>query len=152
MHSKVNDGKPVLIKLAVWPWEIPSMETETTVYQWLSDTGIGPRFLGHLTEGKGGRVIGFVTEWLEGARAAGPEDIEGCRKALSRLHKLGIKMGDINKYNFLVRDGHDVVLVDFEVAGRECSSQELQEEMKALSRSLEDTSGRGGVERIVNDE
>lgn len=143
-HPEVNDGRPVLVKLAVWPWEVPSMEMETTAYQWISDSGVGPRFLGHLTEGKDGRVVGFVTEWLERARAAGPEDVDGCKKALSRLHKLGIKLGDVNKHNFLVRDGHDVVLVDFETARQECSSQELEDEMRALNSSLEDTSYRGG--------
>ncbi|KAM3457628.1 hypothetical protein MY3296_001060 [Beauveria thailandica] len=135
-HPEINNGRPVLIKLAVWPWEIPSIEMETAAYQWISDTGIGPEFLGHLTEGKDGRVVGFVTEWLERARAAGPEDIDGCRTALGRLHKLGIRHGDINKHNFLVRDGHDVVLVDFEVVKRGCSSQELEDEMRVLESSL----------------
>ena len=145
-HPGVNGGKPVLIKLAVWPWEIPAMEVETAAYQWISDSGVGPKFLGHLTEGKDGRVVGFVAEWVEGARAAEPEDIDGCRKGLGRLHELGIKMEDINKFNFLVRDGHDVVLVDFETAKRDCSPQELEEEMSGLKSSLEDTSFRGGME------
>lgn len=139
-HPEFNDGRPVLIKLAVWPWEVPSMQVETAAYQWISDAGVGPRFLGHLTEGKDGRVVGFATEWLEHTRAAGPGDLDGCEKALGRLHKLGIKHGDINKHNFLVRDGHDVVLIDFEVAERECSSLELEDEMRALKSSLEDTS------------
>lgn len=148
-HRQVNDGKPVLVKLAVWPWEIPSMEVETAAYQWISETDIGPKFLGHLTEGKDGRVVGFVAEWLTDARPAEPRDIDGCRKALGQLHALGIKLGDINKHNFLVRDGHDVVLVDFETAKRDCSPQELAEEMDALQSSLDDTSNRGGVEHVV---
>lgn len=143
-HPELNDGKPVLIKLAVWPWEIAFLETETTVYECIRDRGIGPRFLGHLTEGKDGRVVGFVAEWVQGARAAGPGDLEGCRKALGRLHELGIKLGDTNKYNFLVREGHDVVLVDFETA-KKCSPQELEDEMNALQAYLEDPSSRGGV-------
>ncbi|KAK0392555.1 hypothetical protein NLU13_2050 [Sarocladium strictum] len=121
-HPEVEGGKPVLIKLAVWPWEIPSIEVETAAYQWISDSGVGPNFLGHLTEGKEGR------------------------KALGRLHELGIKLGDINKHNFLVRDGHDVVLVDFETAKRDCSPLELEDEMSTLMSSLEGTSFRGGVE------
>jgi hypothetical protein len=131
-HPELNDGEPVLIKLAVWPWEIASIEVETTAYQWINDTGIGPKFFGHLTEGKDGRVVGFVAEWVQGARAAGPGDIESCKKALGRLHELGIKSGDINKHNFLVRDGHDVVLVDFETAMHDCSPRELEAEMSAL--------------------
>lgn len=96
-HPEVNSGKPVLVKLAVWPWEIPSMEIETAAYQWLSDSGIGPKFLGHLTEGKGGRVVGFVAEWLQDARTAELRDLDGCRKALGQLHGLGIMLGDIKQ-------------------------------------------------------
>lgn len=108
-HPELNNGEPVLVKLAVWPWEIAFIEAETAAYQWINDSGIGPKFLGHLTEGKDGRVIGFVVEWVQGARAAGLGDMDSCKKALGRLHELGIKFGDINKHNFLVRDGHDVV-------------------------------------------
>ncbi|KAI3326055.1 hypothetical protein HD806DRAFT_432727 [Xylariaceae sp. AK1471] len=145
-HPEVEGGRPVLVKLAVWPWEIPSMEVETAAYQWLNGSGIGPRFLGHLTEGRDGRVVGFVTELVEGARTAGPEDMDGCEKVLGRLHKLGIKHGDINKHNFLVHGEHEVVLVDYEVAKRGCSPTELEDEMSALKSSLESTSFRGGVE------
>ncbi|KAK0109554.1 hypothetical protein ONS95_002240 [Cadophora gregata] len=144
-HPKLNDGEPVLVKIAVWPWEIPYIEVETTAYQRINDSGIGPKFLGHLTEGKDGRVVGFVVEWVQGARAAGSGDIDSCKKALGRLHELGIKFGDINKHNFLVRDGHDVLLVDFETAKHNCLPQELEDEMKALESSLEDTSFRSGV-------
>lgn len=135
-HPEVNGGKPVLIKLAVWPWEILSVDAETAAYQWISDSGVGPKFLGHLTEGKDGRVVGFVAEWFEGARAAGPGDIDGCKNVFGRLHELGIKLGDINKHNFLVRDGHDVVLVDFETAKRDYSPPQLEDEMSALKSSL----------------
>ncbi|KAM0561379.1 hypothetical protein ACHAPJ_003259 [Fusarium lateritium] len=145
IHPRVNGGRPVVIKLAVWPWEVPYIENETAAYQWISGSGVGPKFLGHLTEGKNGRVVGFVIEWVKDARAAGPGDIEGCKKALKQLHKLGIKMGDINKFNFLVRDRHDVVLVDFETAKPDCSLAELEDEMSALENSLKDTSFRGGV-------
>ncbi|KEY64166.1 hypothetical protein S7711_03460 [Stachybotrys chartarum IBT 7711] len=53
-HPEVEGGRPVFIKLAVWPWEIPSVEVETAAYQWISRSGIGPKFLGHITEGKTG--------------------------------------------------------------------------------------------------
>ncbi|KAM0272621.1 hypothetical protein ACHAQH_008591 [Verticillium albo-atrum] len=147
-HPELNDGQPVLIKIAVWPWEIASIEIETTAYQRINESGVSPKFLCHLTEGKDGRVVGFATEWVQGARAAGPRDIEGCKKTLGRLHELGIKSGDINKHNFLVRGGHDVVLVDFETAKHNCSSRELEDEMSALKESLEDTGFRGGVEPV----
>ncbi|KAI9742740.1 MAG: hypothetical protein M1818_003469 [Claussenomyces sp. TS43310] len=142
-HPELNDGEPVLIKLAVWTWEIASIEVETIAYQWIHDSGIGRKFFGHLTEGKNGRGVSFVVEWVQGARAAGSGDIESCKKALGRLHELGIKFGDINEDNFLVRDGHDVVLVDFETAKHNWSPQELEDEMNTLKSSLEGTNSFG---------
>lgn len=61
------------------------------------------------------------------------------------MHELGIKLGDINKHNFLVREGHDVVLIDFEYA-KKCSIQELEDEMNALKESLETPTFPGGGE------
>ena len=72
---ELNDGEPVLTKLAVWPWEITYIEVETTAYQWINDSGIGPKFFGHLTEGKDGRVVGFVAE----CKARGPRGREARR-------------------------------------------------------------------------
>lgn len=147
-HPQVDGGgKPVLVKLAIWRWEMESAkaETATAAYQWISGSGIGPEFLGHLTEGKDGRVVGFVAEWVPDARAAGPGDLQACSEALGRLHGLGIKLGDVDRHNFLVRDGHDVVLVDFDMAKRDCSPSELDDEMGALESSLRSTSSRGGA-------
>ena len=90
------------------------METETIAYECIHNRGIGPRFLGHLTEGKDGCVVGFVAKWIQDARPMGPGDLKSCRKALGQLCELGIKLGDTNKHNFLVQEGHNVVLVDFE--------------------------------------
>ncbi|KAG6848764.1 hypothetical protein H0H93_014289 [Arthromyces matolae] len=143
-HPKLNDGKPVLIKMADWPWEIDAIENETTVYKSISDSDIGPKFLGHLIEGLEGRAVGIILEWVEGASIAGPGDLESCRKALQRLHELGMKHGDTNKHNFLVREGRDVVLIDFEAA-KKCSPQELEDEMNALKGNLEDPGFRGGT-------
>ncbi|EXK40182.1 hypothetical protein FOXG_10378 [Fusarium oxysporum f. sp. lycopersici 4287] len=143
-HPYVNAGKPVLVKFAVWPWEVAFVEAETTAYEWLQNSEVVPTFLGHVTEGKDGRVIGFVTEFIEDTRPAEPRDIEECEKALKKLHELRIKMGDTNKFNFLVRDGHGVMIADLETAKQTCSQDELDEEMKGLRASLEDTSFLGG--------
>ncbi|KAL0955501.1 hypothetical protein HGRIS_001740 [Hohenbuehelia grisea] len=141
-HPDFNDGKPVLIKFAVWPWEIVHIEAETTLYESISNLDIGPKFLGHITEGKDGRVVGFVVDWVQDARVAGPGDLKNCMKVLGRLHEL--KHGDINKHNFLVREGHDVVLIDFETA-KKGSPQDLEDEICALQESLEDPGFLGGV-------
>ncbi|KAG6196806.1 hypothetical protein E4U10_000620 [Claviceps purpurea] len=127
-HPKIND------------W----IESEIAVYQRICDKGVGPKFLGHVTEGTNGRIIGFITEWVSGARSAEPRDLDDCRKALARLHQLGIKHGDINKHNFLVREGHEVVLIDFEVSRLDCSHLELEDEMSTLIDGLESTDPAGG--------
>ncbi|KAK4040024.1 alpha-galactosidase a precursor [Parachaetomium inaequale] len=99
-HPRFDE--PVLVKFAEFPWQIPYLEDETTVYQWIDGSGIGPKFLGHVTEE--GRVIGFVMEYIDGARTATPDDLRACQRALSRLHALGIKHGDINKHNFVAAE------------------------------------------------
>ncbi|KAF5249666.1 hypothetical protein FANTH_4974 [Fusarium anthophilum] len=78
---------------------------------------------------------------VEGTRAAGPADIDGCKKALGRLHKLGIKLSDINKHNFLVQDGYEV-LVDFKKVKRDCLPLELEDEISTLKSSPKATSFR----------
>lgn len=138
VHPGLNSWGPVLVKFNPWPWDMSRIERETTTYQRLSNHGIGPRFLGHLCEGKNGRVTGIVLEYTEGARAAESRDLAGCMKALKKLHKLGIKLGDVQRNNFLVRDGLEVVLIDFGQARFECSADELNEEKESLKALLDD--------------
>lgn len=57
-------------------------------------------------------------EKIVGARFACPGDLEGCQEALSRLHRLGVKQGDTNRFNFLVC-AEKVVLIDYDTA-RKC--------------------------------
>ncbi|KAK2739461.1 hypothetical protein FQN57_006590 [Myotisia sp. PD_48] len=95
------------------------MENETTAYQCIDGKGFAPRFLGHLTEG--GRVIGFLIEYITGARHAGPQDLPSCRQSLSELHRLGIRHGDTNRFNFLVC-GSKAILIDLNTA-RKCDDQ-----------------------------
>ncbi|KAI1357929.1 hypothetical protein F5Y08DRAFT_351444 [Xylaria arbuscula] len=104
--------------------------------------GIGPEFLGHITEA--GRCIGFLMEYVDGAKTAEPADLLACQRILAKLHALGIKHGDINKHNFLVRD-REAVLIDLESARKNGAKEELETEFQRLELSLSDTSGRGGV-------
>ncbi|KAI0536709.1 hypothetical protein GGR58DRAFT_378695 [Xylaria digitata] len=135
-------NRPVIVKFAEFPWRIPYYEAETTAYEWIEGAGVSSKFLGHLTEA--GRVIGFILENIGDARTAGPEDLKACQAALARLHSLGIKHGDINKHNFLVRDGK-AVLVDFETARKSGDRGELETEYQRSEESLRDPSCRGGV-------
>ncbi|KAL4985107.1 alpha-galactosidase A precursor [Aspergillus falconensis] len=131
----------VVAKFARFPWEIQYIENETTAYQWISGHNIGPQFLGHLTEN--GRVIGFLMEYITNARHAGAQDIETCREVLCRLHDLGVRHGDTNRFNFLIRDSK-ATLIDFDTA-QKCDDQDmLQQELENLTTCLEDLSGKGG--------
>lgn len=102
VKSSLFDGT-IVAKFARFPWEIQYIENETTAYRWISGHNIGPQFLGHLTEN--GRVIGLIMERITNARHAGTQDIQACGDVLSRLHGLGVRHGDINRFNFLIRDG-----------------------------------------------
>lgn len=133
------EGK-IVVKLARFPWEIPLLEQETQAYEWIKDTDIGPTFLAHLTEER--RAVGFVMRHIANARHAEPEDLSLCKGALERLHQLGIKHGDVNKHNILVRD-ESVTLIDFACA-MQCQDPEvLAAELLSLESGLRDFSGRG---------
>lgn len=142
--SHVLFREPVIFKLASFPWKIPSVEAETRAYTWIQDEDIGPRFLGHVSEG--GRVVGFLVENIDGASPATLDDLGACRTALSRLHLLGIQHGDVNRNNFLVqRPEGKVTIIDFEEA-RKCDEQgRLQAENASLEESFKDPSNRGGI-------
>lgn len=133
---------PVIFKFAEFPWQIPYFETETTAYEWIEGQDIGPKFLGHVTEA--GRVMGWIIEDLGEARTAEPADLTVCQEVLGRLHGLGIKHGDINRFNFLVRE-EKAHLVDFEAATKCSDVGELEAEFERLEESLKDPSFRGGV-------
>lgn len=114
-------------------------------YQSIKGAGIDPEFLGHVTEGKDGRAVGSFTEWIQGTRAVESKDIDGCKKALSRLHELSIKHGDVNRLNFLVRNENEVVLIDFEMSIRSCPVARLHDEASSFQSSPEDSGFRCGV-------
>ncbi|KAI1399367.1 alpha-galactosidase A precursor [Hypoxylon fuscum] len=135
---------PVIVKLARFEWEIARLEAETIAYEWINGQQIGPEFLRHLIEE--GRVIGFILSNISECRHATIEDYALCYEALSKLHRLGIKHGDINKHNFLVHDGK-AALIDFDTSSREAQADELEGELRELGDQLRDTSGRGG--RVV---
>lgn len=55
-------------KFARFEFEISYVEQETAIYYHIDGKGIGPAFLGHLTEN--GRFMGFLIEWIEGLTGA----------------------------------------------------------------------------------
>lgn len=137
---------PVVYKFAEFPWQIPFLESETTAHSWIYGRGVGPRFLGHVTEAD--RVIGFLMEYVPG-RTAEIQDLEKCQRALKQLHVLGFKHGDTNKHNFLISEGkEEAILIDFEAAVKCNDEAGLAEEMEGLPTQLRDQTGRGGVTKI----
>lgn len=140
-------AEPVVYKFAVFPWQIPMLEAETTAYNWINGQGVGPQFLGHVTEA--GRVIGFLMENIAG-RTANFGDLDKCQRALKKLHALQMNHGDTNKHNFLIKEGdEEAVLIDFEVTTECHNEQELLEEFEGLQDQLEDNTGRGGQVQLV---
>ncbi|KAI0197062.1 hypothetical protein EV127DRAFT_458310 [Xylaria flabelliformis] len=131
---------PVIAKFAEFPWQIPDYVAETAAYEWLKGTGVGPKLLGHITEA--GRVIGIILENVGDTRPAEPKDLKACRAALTKLHALGIKHGNIHKNNFLVR-GKKVVLVDFKGAARCVDKDELEAEYRLVRAAVCDPYGWG---------
>lgn len=135
---------PVIAKFAVWEWEIDYFNHECAIYQNIEGHGIGPRFLGHITEE--GRVIGFLTELVTDqaghARHATSADLDICRQVLARLHNLGILHGDINKHNFLITS-RGATLIDFSEARHSADESAFEEEMRSVEEKLSDISGLG---------
>lgn len=139
--SRGNSNTTVVAKFARFIWEIDYYEAETQAYAWIEGHGIGPRFLGHVTEE--GRVIGFLLEKVEG-RHARIEDLPACQALVSKLHGMGIVHGDLNKHNFLVTESR-VVLLDFETAQRSEDRDAMGLEIRKLEQQLLDESGKGGM-------
>lgn len=137
-----SPGKVLVAKFARFSWEVDRINDECAAYSWIKDTYIGPKFLGNITEE--GRVIGIVLEHIPGARHASSADYAACKEALSRLHRLGIGHGDINKHNFLIVDDKKAILIDFDCARKTEHEEVLDEETRTLEMQLADTSGKGG--------
>ncbi|THX74173.1 hypothetical protein D6D05_07086 [Aureobasidium pullulans] len=134
-----SDGKPHFSRVTNDP--LPSIAQPWHPAR-IQGHGIAPAFLAHLTEE--GRIIGFVMEHIANARHAEPEDLPLCQETLLRLHRLGIKHGDVNKHNILVRDS-TAILIDYDNALRGQEADVLNEEFLSLDAELRDTSGRGGT-------
>ncbi|KAE8149335.1 hypothetical protein BDV25DRAFT_167895 [Aspergillus avenaceus] len=140
-HTLSKPTSTVVAKIAHFWWEIPRLAQETRIYKSLENTGLAPRFLGHVHEH--GRVIGILLEKLDG-REANIDDLPACRSVLKKLHAVGIRHGDVNRYNFIVR-GDAVKLIDFE-GSEMChgDAASLEAEMASLEGELNECTGRGG--------
>lgn len=137
--SNTTRSSVVVAKVARFEWELPRLSQETLMYKRLENTGLAPRFIGHVHEH--GRVTGFILEKLEG-REANIKDLSSCQSALQRLHDIGILHGDVNRYNFIVQDDA-VRLIDFEKSQLYDGAAYMQAEMDCLCDQLVENTGRG---------
>ncbi|KUJ17341.1 uncharacterized protein LY89DRAFT_684411 [Mollisia scopiformis] len=129
-----NFEAPVLIKIASFPWEMPSLEQEAIVYQLLYGSGATPEFLGHVTES--GRIIGFITEYIEEIPSIRDRNVHGCIAALRKLHHRGIAHGDAHDGNCLIRKDGSAVIIDFELSLETSSHQEFERDLDIMGRCL----------------
>lgn len=138
----VYESSAAIAKIAGFDWEIKYAEDETLAYSLLDGRGIGPKFLGHLTEGgPKGRVIGLLIEKLEG-RTAGIGDLVACREVLKALHALGFIHGDVNRYNFMITEA-GARLIDFEEMKSDGTFEAMKKELDSLEEQLIEDTGRG---------
>ncbi|KAJ0120725.1 alpha-galactosidase a [Diaporthe amygdali] len=150
-------GREAIAKIACFGWQIPRLTHETWAYCVLAESRqpddgrpIAPEILGHLTEN--GRVIGFLMEKVEG-RFACLDDLPRCEALLRRLHSLGdlgLVHGDINRYNFIIRDDPpgSIYLVDFEHA-EDYEEAKAHAELESLPAELAEETGRGTTRPLV---
>jgi hypothetical protein len=113
-------GHLAIMKIASFENGIARIEQETRVYKALQGTDAAPKFLGHVTEK--GRVIGFLLEYLDGARRISSDDgfydlaLSRCESALEKLHRQGVAHKDAHLGNCFIRKTGEAVWLDFEKA------------------------------------
>ncbi|KAI3317291.1 hypothetical protein HD806DRAFT_550577 [Xylariaceae sp. AK1471] len=117
------------MKFASFEDSIVSIEHETRVYKALEGSDAAPKFLGHVAEN--GRVIGFLMEYIEGARRVSSDEgfydlaLDLCGSALKTLHDQGVAHRDAHPGNCLIRKTGKAVWLDFErssIPGKKISS------------------------------
>ncbi|KAJ2985845.1 hypothetical protein NUW58_g5318 [Xylaria curta] len=120
-HPKLDTpGGLAVMKFANFADEIHAIALETEVYYYLQNSGIAPKFLGHVREGR--RVIGFLLEYIEDARLTSEiygltdAEISRCQQALAKLHGFGLIHNDIHLGNCLIRRDGTAILIDFDRA------------------------------------
>ena len=158
VHEVLHNGRPAIAKIACFKWDLPRIQVETQVYSTITNHQrpgkdiVAPTFLGHLTEN--GRVIGLLLEKVAGDFAS-IQDLPQCKKALGRVHGMGLIHGDVNRYNFLVerskgpdRSKDHVWMVDFEHA-ENFDKEKARLELESLASQLAEETGRGGPAMLM---
>ncbi|KAF2967375.1 hypothetical protein GQX73_g6211 [Xylaria multiplex] len=131
-HPHFN-GVSILVKIDPWStgWSKQAIENETKAYQWIDGHGIAPKFLGHVTYH--GKIIGFITEWLEGTETVKRKDKSARLDVVKKLHSIGITHGSPHYLNFL-KKGENMLMVDFEEArfGEQATDKHKQRDIECI--------------------
>jgi hypothetical protein len=126
---------PVLIKIASFPSDVPSLKREAMSYRLLQGSGATPEYLGHVTEN--GRAIGFISEYIEEVLSIRGRNKQGCLAALHSLHQRGIAHGDAHDGNCLIRKNGSSVLIDFELSVETWSREEFERDLDIMGRCIQ---------------
>lgn len=106
------NASPHSVLVIDWgPGHWQGVENETRINELIAsyDPGLIPRLQAYVTE-NGSRVVGFLLEYIPGAREAGVADLTACRAALKRLHALGIAKWELRRHSFLVKGDGSVMV------------------------------------------
>ncbi|CAJ2510786.1 Uu.00g064110.m01.CDS01 [Anthostomella pinea] len=124
-QAQINGRGPLLLK--VFRQE-HFLENEVDIYKVIDGEGIAPRFAALVTDDRG-KVVGFLTEFIQGAHEADRRsDKRKCRAKLKKLHDAQVSLGkDFKTDNFLVR-GDNVWIVDFEASVYTSDDDEFKED------------------------
>jgi hypothetical protein len=107
MNAAIYPGQfgasQVVVNMECYPDDIFGVIQETRVHSQIDGHGIGPKFLGHVTENTE-RVCGYMLESLP-ARPATIDDLQTCKSVLAKLHDRKIVYGHLSSQSFLIVDG-----------------------------------------------
>ncbi|KAE8148871.1 hypothetical protein BDV25DRAFT_168188 [Aspergillus avenaceus] len=138
-------GELCILKVARFRHEIPDLQQEVSVYTTLKLSGFphAPKFIGFVYEETKDRIVGFLMESITG-EAPCIQNLGICTEIVQLLHKFGVVLEDLNKYNFLITE-QGAKVFDFEnsVVQENVDTETAGAEIKALAAALEDESGIG---------
>ncbi|KAI1128241.1 alpha-galactosidase A [Nemania abortiva] len=144
-HSDLLPPGAVFAKICFFYEWLDVMEQETRAYELLKDTGVTPRFLGHIHQH--GSVIGFLLERVEG-RPPSVQDQDACEAALQKVHELGVAHGYIKLSDFLVT-GEGVKIIEFARFRENASRKSLRKESRRLRAMFSKLASQGTGKRTT---
>lgn len=134
---QINHGQKMMMKIMATPneWEKHYLTQEIRAYRRLEGFDNAPKFWGFVTEHD--RTIGFLIEYIEGARFTKRSDEAACADAVTRMHEeTGLIHRHYTTENMLVTQEGKVVIIDFENAVYTEDAQERGWDLEEMSESL----------------